>query len=329
MGGALLTIGTGLGFAGLSQFWPLMVVAAVGTLTPTAGDVSIFLPLEQAILAGTVDDRKRTALFARYSIVGTTLAACGALAIGLPGWLATVAGLTPLTATRCMFVVYAALGALSLLLYMNLKRFDVANPAAVARIALGPSKRTVYRLAALFAVDSLGSGLFVQSLLAVWLINRFGAEPGTVGTIFFWAGMASAFSYLAASALSQRIGLINTMVFTHIPANLCLIALPFVHSLGIAMALMLVRGALSQMDVPTRTSYVMAVVTPAERPAAASITAVPRSLATAIGPVLAGYLLTVSGFGWPLIFGGAIKITYDLALLALFRKIKPPEEAER
>lgn len=320
----VLPLVTGLGFATQTEFWPLMVIAVIGTLTPTAGDVSLFLPLEQALLAGTTAPRHRTALFARYSIVGSLMAALGSLAIGLPDYLARQTDIDVGTALRWMFVLYAILGIVCALLYAGLEKPRAAT--AATHRPLGPSRGIVHRLTALFAIDAFGSGFFVQSLFALWLLERFGLQPATVGAIFFWAGLASAISFLAASALSARIGLINTMVFTHIPANLCLIALPFAPTLEIAIALILARGLLSQMDVPTRTSYVMAVVTPEERPAAAAFTAIPRSLATAIAPALSGWMLALSGFGWPLIIGGAIKLVYDVGLLAMFRKVKPPEE---
>ena len=184
-------------------------------------------------------------------------------------------------------------------------------------------------LAALFSLDSFAGGFVVQSLLALWLFERFGLSLAATGAIFFWAGVLSAISYFAAVWISERIGLIRTMVFTHLPANLCLILVAFAPSLWIAVTLLLIRSALSQMDVPTRASYVMAVVTPCERPAAASVTAVPRSLASALAPILAGSLLVNSGFGWPLVICGGLKILYDLLLLAVFRNIRPPEEADR
>jgi len=179
---------------------------------------------------------------------------------------------------------------------------------------------------ALFALDSFGSGFFVQSMLALWLFQRFGLSVTTTAAILFWAGMFAAVSFLIAVRLSQRFGLINTMVFTHLPASFCLIALPFAPSLSVAVVLLLVRGLLSQMDVPTRTSYVMAVVTPEERPAAASAAAVPRSLAAAISPLFAGYLFSLSTFGWPLIVGGTIKVVYDVLLLVQFRRVRPDSE---
>jgi len=166
----------------------------------------------------------------------------------------------------------------------------------------------------------------VQSLVALWLYQRYGLSPAMAGTLFFATGVMSALSYLVAVRIAKRIGLVNTMVFTHLPANLCLIAIPFANDLFIAIALLCVRSLLSQMDVPTRSSYVMAIVTPEERPAAASITTVPRSLASSAGPVIAGVMLGASSFGWPLVAAAGLKIAYDLALLATFRKVRPPEE---
>jgi len=182
-------------------------------------------------------------------------------------------------------------------------------------------------LAALFSLDSFGSGFVVQSMVALWLYQSFDLPLAAAGTLFFWTGVLTSLSFLVAVRIAGRIGLVNTMVFTHLPANLCLVAIPFVPSLAGVVALLLVRSALSQMDVPTRSSYVMAIVPPAERPAAASMTAVPRSLASAIGPFLAGWLLGASPFGWPFLAAGATKIVYDVLLLARFRGVKPPEEA--
>jgi len=181
-------------------------------------------------------------------------------------------------------------------------------------------------MAALFSVDAFSGGLIVQSLLALWLFQRFGVSVTTVASVFFWTNILSALSMLAAVPIARRIGLVNTMVFTHLPSSLCLVAIPFVPDLGVVVALLLLRSSLSQMDVPTRNSYVMAVVTPPERPAAASLTSVPRSLASAIGPVIAGWLFTVSGVGWPILFAGLLKSGYDVALLLMFRDIRPPEE---
>ncbi|MDE2093949.1 MAG: MFS transporter, partial [Burkholderiales bacterium] len=281
MGAALLMAATGLGFAALASFWPLLIVAFVGTLNPSSGDVSVFLPLEHAALAGAARGDARTTLFARYSLLGALSAAVGALAAGLPDALAAPFGVTRLEALRAMFVAYAAIGVTVWWLYRRLPRRP-ADAGAQTAAALGPSRAIVVRLAALFSVDSFAGGLVVNSLMSLWLFKRFGVTLTQAGQFFFWAGLLNAASQLAAPVLARRIGLLNTMVFTHIPANVCLVLAAFAPSLPIALALLWVRSALSQMDVPTRTAYVMGVVTPAERAAAASFTAVPRSLAGAL-----------------------------------------------
>ena len=321
-GACVLMIATGTAFALTTDYWPLVVVAFVGTINPSSGDVSLFLPLEQTVLAQSVSAVDRTALFARYSIVGTVAGGFGVLSASLPQLLAP--GVDAVRGTQLMFALYAVLGGAAFAMYRNLSP-NVEAPSAVP-VALGRSKGIVYRLMALFALDSFGSGFFVQSMLALWLFQRFGLSVTTTAAILFWAGMFAAVSFLIAVRLSQRFGLINTMVFTHLPASFCLIALPFAPSLSVAVVLLLVRGLLSQMDVPTRTSYVMAVVTPEERPAAASAAAVPRSLAAAISPLFAGYLFSLSTFGWPLIVGGTIKVVYDVLLLVQFRRVRPDSE---
>jgi MFS family permease len=324
---SLLMLATGLCFASFSAFWPLAVIGFVGTLNPTAGDVSLFLPLEQALLAHGVADGERTALFARYSLVGSLLGALGALAAGLPELAVGVLPVGLTAALQAMFALYGLFGLAAFLLYRRLPRGAAAESAGPVKQRLGASRGIVLTLAALFSLDSFGGGFFVQSLLALWLFERFGLSLALAASFFFWSGVLSALSYLVAVRLAGRIGLVNTMVFTHIPSSLCIMLVPVAPDLASALALLLVRAALSQMDVPTRTSYVMAVVTPPERAAAASMTAVPRSLAAAASPVLAGWLMSVGAFAWPLLIGGTLKIVYDLLLLAMFRRIKPPEEA--
>jgi MFS family permease len=327
IGAALLMILTGIAFAAFEDFWPLLVVAFIGTLNPSSGDVSVFLPLEQAQLARSVSDRGRTRLFARYSFIGSIMAAVGALGAALPESAAELLGTGLKPVLQMAFLLYAALGGLALLLYQRLPGgAEIADPDRVAAKPLGRSRRIVLTLAALFSLDAFAGGLVVQSLLALWLFQRFGLSLAAAGTIFFWTGALSALSYFAAAWIADRIGLINTMVFTHLPANVCLALVPFAPNLGFAVALLLVRSALSQMDVPTRTSYVMAVVEPEERAAAASVTSVPRSLAAAMSPTLAGAMLAASGFGWPLVLAGGLKAVYDLLLLAMFRSLRPPEE---
>jgi len=321
----VLMAATGVGFALFEQFWPLLLIAVVGTLNPSSGDVSVFLPLEHALLSRFADDRDRTAVFARYSLVGSLLAALGALAAALPAFVAPLLSLSTKASLQLMFLLYGALALIAALVYRGLPAMlETAPRQPVA--PLEKSRKTVFTLAGLFSLDAFGGGFVVQSMIALWLYQRFDLSLATAGTLFFWTGVLTALSYLVAVRIARRIGLVNTMVFTHIPSSLCLIAIPFMSELSAVIALLFVRSALSQMDVPTRISYVMAIVSPAERPAAASITSVPRSLAAAASPALAGYLLGLSSFGWPLIAAGATKIVYDLLLLALFHRVRPPEE---
>jgi MFS family permease len=320
---ALLMAATGLGFAGLSSFWPLLVVALVGTLNPSSGDVSVFLPLEHARLAAAAQGHARTALFARYSLLGALCAALGALAAAVPDWLVRRSDFARLDAFRGMFVVYAAIGLLVFWLYRNLPAHvgtGNVDSVPVAPAPLGPSRRVVVRLAALFSVDAFAGGLTVNALMSLWLLERFGLSLAQAGVFFFWTGLLGAASQLAAPLVARRIGLLNTMVFTHLPANVCLVLAALAPSLPLALGLLMVRSALSSMDVPTRTAYVMAVVTPAERSAAASFTAVPRSLAAAISPTLSGALFAAGWISLPLIACGLLKITYDLALWRAMRR---------
>jgi MFS family permease len=321
----LLMAGTGLGFAFLTDFWPLLLIALVGTLNPSSGDVSVFLPLEHAVLSRVVDDRKRTAVFARYSLVGSLVAAFGSLAAALPATAASATGVSTSAAMQAMFVLYALLGCFSAYVYRGLPR-ELDASARRAAAPLAKSKKRVYTLAALFSLDAFGGGFIVQSMVALWLYQKFGMSAAAAGAVFFWTGLLSALSYLVAVRIASRIGLVNTMVYTHLPSSLCLIMIPFMPNLSLAIALLFVRSALSQMDSPTRSSYVMAIVSPAERPAAASITSVPRSLASALSPFISGYLLGLSSFGWPLIAAGVAKIVYDLLLLMMFKNVRPPEE---
>lgn len=322
---SLLMLGTGIAMASVTDFWPLLIVAVVGTINPSGGDASIFLPVEQALLTRTTSPQGRTALFARYSLIGALVSAFGAQAAALPAFAAGHMLVTPHDAMRAMFLLYAVIGAFTLILYRKLSPLS-RNEGETPRLPLGASKRTVYKLAALFSLDAFGGGFAVQSLLALWLHQRFGLTIAAASVIFFWIGILTAFSHLIAPKLAERFGLVNTMVFTHLPANILCVLVPFMPTLPLALALLFARALLSSMDVPARTSYVMAVVSPAERAAAAAFTAVPRSFTSALSPALAGYMLAMSSFGWPLVFCGALKIVYDLALLKMFQAVKPPEE---
>jgi MFS family permease len=317
---------TGVCFSQAHAFWPLVLVGFVGTLNPSGGDVSPFLPLEQSLLAHAGPPSQRTGLFARYSLTGSLMAAAGALGVGLLRPLQVASGLSQLTLIEGAFVLYGLLGLAAASLYRRLP--DQPTDTEAARTPLGPSRKNVYALAAIFSLDSFGGGFLVQSLFALWLFHRFGLSLAAAGAFFFWTGALSAMSQLAAPVLARRIGLIRTMVFTHIPASLCVIAVAFAPNVTTAFALLFVRALLSNMDVPARTSYVMAIVTPAERAAAAGVTNVPRSLASAFSPSLSGLLFSLSAFAWPLVIGGALKVTYDLLLLWRFHKIQPPEETD-
>jgi MFS family permease len=322
---SLLMVATGVGFALFMSFWPLALVGLIGTLNPSGGDVTVFLPTEQALLPATIGDDQRTALFARYSLIGSLVGAVGAAFAGVPEWIAGRLGITDVTALRCAFVAYALLGVVVLTRYRHLSP-AVERAGAPASRALGPSKRIVYRLAALFSLDSFGGGFVITAMVVLWLQRRFELSLAVSGVVFFWSGVLSAFSALVAVQIARRIGLVNTMVFTHLPANALLILTAFMPNAWLAVTCLLGRAALSQMDVPARTSYVMAVVTPDERPAAASVTNVPRSLSAALPPIAAGWMLSQSTFGWPLIIGGVVKALYDLLLLVQFRGVRPPEE---
>jgi MFS family permease len=258
---AVLMAATGLGFASVRDFWPLLVIAFVGTMNPTSGDASIFLPLEQTVLTEIVEPRQRTALFAHYSVVGSLATALGILAASLPDLLVDWSGIGRDTAIQYMFALYAIMGAATFPLYRFLSpAVEAAHEMPSA--PLHQSKRLVYGIAALFGMDSFGTGFLVQSLLALWLYQTFHISIAAAAAILFWTSVCSAVSYLVAVPIAERIGLINTMVFTHLPSNVPLMLVPFAPDLATAIGLLLARSALSQMDVPTRSSYVMAVLRP-------------------------------------------------------------------
>jgi MFS family permease len=325
LAGAGLSIVTGLVFPTVDTFAPVLFVAFIGTINPSAGDLGMLIPLEHALLTQETADRDRTRVFARYSLIGSLTAAAGSLAAALPEFL-TARGFAEVTALRMMFYVYATLGLLAAFLYGRLPQ-DHMRAATRPKSALGPSRKIVYKLAALFSLDAFAGGFVVQSLLALWLLQQFDLSLGAASTFFFCSSLLSAISFPVAAWLSRRIGLVNTMVFTHIPSSICLIAVAFFSNLTVVLVLLLIRSALSQMDVPTRSSYVMAVVTPIERTAAASVTAVPRSLASSISPAIAGFMLAGPFSALPLMVCGCLKIIYDVALLGMFRNTKPPEES--
>ena len=320
----VLMAGTGAGFATLTAFVPLMLVAIVGTLNPSAGDVSVFLPTEQSILADGTKGAARTWVFAWYNVLGSLAGAVGAAAAGIPERLSRFEVASIDVAQRAAFGFYTLVGAVTALVYLGLPSM---KPVAEHSASLAKSRRTVFGLAALFSLDSFGGGFVVQALLVYWLRLRFGFSLETTGAIFFATGVLNGLSQLASPWIAARVGLIETMVYTHIPANLFLILAGIVPSPIAAVVFLLCRAALSSMDVPARQAYVMAIVPPEERAAAATVTNIPRSLASGIPPLFTGLLLERSSFGWPLVIAGVLKTVYDLILFAQFRARRPADDA--
>lgn len=329
LGAAALMLLTGIGFAGLTDFWPLLIVAVAGTMNPSSGDVSVFLPTEQAALAHTASGAARTMMFAWYNLAGSMAGALGALASGLPAAASHRWAVPLLRAERGVFVFYATCAVLAGAVYARLSPALEVHPAERGRTPLSESRAIVLRLAALFSLDSFGGGFVVQSLLVLWLYRRFHLDERTTAAVFFAAGILSAFSQILSPWVAARIGLIRTMVYTHLPANIFLVLAGLMPSAALAITCLLLRMAVSQMDVPVRQAFVMAVVPPQERTAASSVTNVPRSLAAALAPLLAGALLEKTTFGWPLVIGGTLKAVYDVALLFQFRNVPTRDEGPR
>jgi len=327
LGASALMVATGVGFISFTWFWPLIAVAAIGTLNPSAGDVSVFLPTEQAFVADHTGAADRPRLYAFYNLAGAFAGALGALASIAPEPVSRALGWDLASTQRVGFLVYVVTGLVIFTVYRDLQTdhaHAVGLPSSTARRrALGSSRRVVLQLAALFSVDSAASGFVVQSLLILWLHLRFDLSAAATGGVFFAAGLLGASSQLLASRLAARIGLVRTMVFTHLPANALLALAAFAPRAWIAITLLLVRALFAQMDVPARQAFVMSVVPAEERAAASGVTNVPRSLASAATPLLAGVLLDRSTFGWPLLIAGGMKIAYDLTLLVLFRDVGP------
>ncbi len=319
---------SGAAFA-FSRSFPLLILASLtGTLGATSGEVGPFLSLEQTMLPQTVDEGRRTRLFSLYNVVGALAASLGALFAGAPAVLQRAAGFDTEESLRVMFLAYAGCALVALALSSRLSG-AVEAVAATGGAPLGGLRRSrgiVLRMSALFSLDSLAGGFVIQSLLAFYFNLRWGAGPALLGPIFLWTGLLQAGSFLVAARVADRIGLIRTMVYTHLPSNVLLMAIPFAPTLGWATALLMARFALSQMDVPARQSYIVAVVDPDERISAAVITNIVRNVAGATTPVLGGVAMQVVGLGVPFFIGGGLKIVYDLLLYAMFRNVRPPEE---
>jgi MFS family permease len=326
LGACGLMLATGLLFCYLRTFWPLFIVAFVGTLNPSAGDVSLFLPLEQAALAGTIATMDLTRTFAIYNVAGALAGAVGALFSGLPSLAAAKFGVNAMAAQRCVFIIYSAIALVAAIMYRSLSVRVDGEWSSVRARPLAKSRGIVIHLAALFSLDAFSGGLIVQSLLALWLFRRFQMSVGAVGVFFFASNLLGSASQFVTSALAARIGRIRTMVYTHLPSNGFLFLAALMPNLPLTIVFLLLRSSLSQMDVPARQSYVMAMVPPEERATAASVTNVPRSLASALGPIPAGRMLDLSTFGWPLICAATLKAVYDLLLLLQFGAVAPVDE---
>ena len=329
--GALLMAGAGLAFVLTRNVILLVVAAVIGVISPSGNEIGPFLSVEQAGLTQLVPDKKRTQYFAWYALVGSFATALGALT---GGWLAQILqdnAWTALESYRVVLIGYALGGFLLLLLFLKLtKSVEAETTQATTKRVLGlhRSRSVVFRLSSLFAMDAFAGGLLVQSLIAYWFHVRFGVESGVLGSIFFGANILAGVSALLAIRMANKIGLINTMVFTHIPSNILLILVPLMPTLPLAIGVLLLRFSISQMDVPTRQSYTMAVVAPDERSAASGVTAIARSVGASISPALTGLFFSIPAlFSAPFFLSGGLKIIYDLLLYREFRAVKPPEEA--
>ncbi len=330
---SLLVLAAGAAFAA-TDWLPLLIVAGiVGVISPTGNEVGPFLAVEQAALAEVVPGRHRTATFAWYNLAGYVATATGALAAGLVGQALISAGWVAVDAYRVVVVGYAAIGLAMAVIASRLgPEIEVGEPATAdgiaRRIGLGRSRSVVFRLAALFSLDAFAGGFVPLSLMAFWFTLRFGVSPATLGAIFFASNLLSAVSALSAARIAARFGLINTMVFTHLPSNVLLMLVPLMPTLPLAIAVLLLRFSLSQMDVPTRQSYVMAVVEPDERSAAAGVTGIARTMGAAISPAISTVLVTgAATAALPFYLAGGLKILYDLLIYRDFRAVRPVEEA--
>jgi MFS family permease len=331
--GSVLVVLAGAVFAA-TDWLPLLIVAGiVGVISPTGNEVGPFLAVEQAALTQVVPDRRRTATFAWYNLAGYIATASGALIAGVVSQVLIDGGRPELEAYRIIVIGYAVVGLLMagiaarLSADVEVSTRTVADESVLGRLGLGRSRSVVFRLSALFSIDAFGGGFIPQSLMAYWFVLRFGVDPAVLGGIFFAANILAAISSLSAARIAARIGLINTMVFTHLPSNVLLILVPLMPTLPLAIGVLLLRFSLSQMDVPTRQSYVMAVVEPDERSAAAGVTGIARTIGASVSPSISSVLVAnASVASLPFFLAGGLKIVYDLLLYRDFRSQRPPEE---
>ncbi|RLS97700.1 MAG: MFS transporter [Planctomycetota bacterium] len=322
--GAILMVLAGVAFVSTSSLVLLVIAATIGVISPSGNEIGPFLSVEQAALSHIVSDERRTDVFAWYNLVGSFSTALGALAGGLIAEASPHFGLTGAAAFRPVLLAYAGIGValiagFSLLSSAIEATRDESVPPPKAVLGLHESKRTVFKLSLLFALDAFGGGFVIQSIIAYWFHVRFQLDPAMIGTIFLFANLLAGVSALAAGWLARRIGLINTMIFTHLPSNVLLILVPLMPDVYWAIGLLLLRFSISQMDVPTRQAYTMAVVRPDERSAAAGVTAVARSVGASISPMLATVLVgSVGLMSVPFFVAGGLKIVYDLLLYRAF-----------
>ena len=335
--GAALMAAAGVAFASTSNLVFLVVAGTIGVISPSGSEVGPFLPIEQAVLSQVVPSHTRTTVLAWYALAGSFATAMGSLCGGMLSHLLQRTAMTPRGSYRVIVLVYGALGVGLVFLFTRLSSAaevsravagSGASPAVKTRFGIGHSREVVLKLSGLFALDSFAGGFVVQSFAAYWFYLRFGVNPGTLGVIFFWANLFAGVSALLASRLAARFGLVKTMVFTHLPSNLLLILVPLMPTLPLAILVLLARFSISQMDVPTRQSYIMAVVRPEERSAAAGITGVARTTGAALAPVFAGFMFARPALmSVPFFVAGTLKILYDLLLYRGFAAVRPPEEA--
>jgi MFS family permease len=329
---AVLMIVSSVIFFVTDNYVALVVAALVGTINVTGSEVGAFLSLEQALLPQTVSDiKKRNSIFAIYNSVGTFAMSAGVLVSGLPSVLQQHYGFDQINAIKFLFLIYAACAIASLAIYLTLsKSVEVRDGAQKSSLSTKnishKSRGIIAKMSSLFAVDSFGGGFVIQSIVSFWFYTKFGADLSTLSYVFTIAGILTAISYMASTRIASKIGLVNTMVFTHIPSNVLLILLAFAPSFSIAISLYFARMSLSQMDVPTRQSYLMGVVSEDERIHAAVFTNTSRNIAQAVSPSLSGIIISALSLSAPFIFGGILKIAYDIGIFFSFRKIKPPEE---
>ena len=318
----------GLIFAFTTDYYLLLIAALIGLINPTGVNFGPFISVEQAIIPQTSSDKKRNYAFALYSTTGTFAMASGTLFAKFPEVLQQQYGFDVISSFRPLFLAYVLIGLVTIGIYYSLSKLaEVQSKDYIKKFSFSrETKSRVKKLSFLFGMDSFAGGFVIQTWVAFWFFTRFNAPLGEVSEIFFYAGVLTAISYIVAAKLAGKIGLVNTMVFTHIPSNIMLILLAIAPTLHLAMIIYLIRMSLSQMDVPTRQSYVVAIVKPEERTAVAGITSLSRNIPFSVSPTLVGYMFQFVSLAFPFFFAGALKTAYDLLLYKNFKKIKPPEE---